>query len=159
MTYNPGTDSYQNDDFEQILDTEFIYDIPYKIDRKKYTEVLKKYNQDMRILDADIVLFRTDYCYSSSWDEKENKEPYLYAFYAWPENSPEGSKDFYDCFLFQDYKYDNKHKEVYENFIREIMGCIIEVDKEHLQKVKDNVVSKIEEFYKQLDIVTNILNK
>lgn len=162
MTYNIATDSYQNDEFEQILDTNFRYDIPYKIDREKYAEILKKHNQKMRIVDADVVLFRTDYCCSSSFDyndeEKENKEPYLYAFYAWPENSPEGR---YDCFLFSDDEYENKElqKEAYENFIREIMGCIIEVDKEYLQKVKDELISKIEEFYKQLNLVNNILNE
>ena len=50
----------------------------------------------------------------------------MYAFFAFPEK-PEGSKDFYDCILFEELNFSN-HKEAYENFVRELMSSVIGVD-------------------------------
>lgn len=123
MYYNPGTGSYETYFLEPILDTGFKSNVPYKIDRKKYQEILEKYKQDMRIVDADVVSFNYDY------SKHDDGKIWLYAFYAYPKNSPEGSEDFYDCFLFDDIRcYDKDIEEEYQKFVRELMECVIGVD-------------------------------
>ena len=42
MYYNPGTGSYCNDFMEHIADTKFRTNVPYKIDKQKYDEILRK---------------------------------------------------------------------------------------------------------------------
>ena len=49
MHYNEATDTYDNDRFEELLETGFRCDIPYLIDRKKYESVLEKRKFRMRI--------------------------------------------------------------------------------------------------------------
>ena len=68
MTYNSGTDSYQADFLENILDTTYKYGVPYIIDREKYESVMKEFKKEMRIKDADIVVFHANY------DKKEDRE-------------------------------------------------------------------------------------
>ena len=131
MEYFEGTGSYEAEFLEQILDTRFRYGVPYKIDKKKWDEILEKYGEKTRFNDADVVKFHSDYSLSDYRDGKL----YSYAFFAWPQNSPEGSDDFYECILFSDYKYNDKHKEAYENFIHEIVKCIICVDQYSLEKL------------------------
>lgn len=129
MTYSEGTGSYEADFLENILDTEYKYGIPYKINREKYEAVMKEFEKEVRIKDANVVVFHADY-------NKEDDEPergiYSFAFFAWPQNSPEGSEDFYDCSLFWDYKYDYKHKEKFEEFVHAILGSVIGIDNQHL---------------------------
>ena len=113
MYYNSGTGSYETDFLEPILDTGFKCNVPSKIDRKKYQEILEKYKKDMRIVDADVVSFNYDY------SKHDDGEIWLYAFYVYPKNSPEGSEDFYDCFLFEDARCNGKNTyEEYEKFVR-----------------------------------------
>lgn len=131
MTYSPGTGGYESDFLEKILDTDFRYGVPYKIDREKYESTLKEFHQEIRVKDADIVVFHASYCK----DNEEDGNIYHYAFFAWPQNSPEGSDDFYECSIFQDYTYDYKHKEVFEEFVRAMLKCIIEPDEEHVRKL------------------------
>ena len=128
MTYNPGTDSYQADFLENILGTIYKYGVPYIIDREKYEAVMKEFNKDVRIKDANVVVFHADY----NKDEENDRGVYSYVFYAWPKNSPEGSEDFYDCSQFWDYDYDYKHKEKFEEFVRAILGSVVGVDKPRL---------------------------
>ena len=128
MTYNPGTDSYQADFLENILDTAYKYGVPYIIDREKYEAIMKKFKKEVRIKDANVVVFHADY----NKDEEDERGIYSYAFYAWPKNSPEGSEDFYDCSQFWDYEYDYKHKERFEEFVRAILGSVVGVDKPRL---------------------------
>lgn len=135
MYYNPGTGSYCNDFMEHIIDTEFRTDVPYKIDKEKYNEILLKYNEISRFKTTDVVTFSMDYNFSSSSKGEDGESPYMYSFFVWPKNTPDGSDDFYDgsddfydCILFDDDKYDDKHKEAYENFIKELTACIIGVD-------------------------------
>lgn len=154
MTYNSSTDSFQNDRFEKILDTNFRYDIPYKINKEKYSEILKEHNQQQRIIDADVVIFRCDYSENEKWGNDELE--LSYTFYAWPENSPENSKDYYDCFQFYHYNYDNQ-KEAYENFVHELLKCVIGVDYEHVMNVYNDILNEREELNKHLEIVENIL--
>ena len=150
MTYNSSTDSFQNDRFEKILNTNFRYDIPYKINKDKYSEILKEHKQKQRIVDADVVIFCCDYT------ENEKGDKLSYTFFAWPENSPENSEDHYDCFQFYHYKYDNQ-KEAYESFVHELLKCVIGVDNEHVMNVYNDILNEREELNKQLEIVENIL--
>lgn len=147
MYYNPGTGSYCNDFMEHIADTELRTDVPYKIDKQKYDEILRKYNESTRFHDSDVVTFSMDYSFHDSSEGEDGETPYMYAFFAFPEK-PEGSKDFYDCILFHDYDYDNKHKEAYENFVRELMTSVIGVDIPTATKEKEKLAAELK---KKLD--------
>lgn len=126
MTYSEATGSYQSDFLENILDTNFRYGIPYKIDREKYKAVMKEFEKEVRIKDANVVVF------TYNEDENDSRNIYYYAFFAWPKNSPEGSEDFYDCSQFWDYDYNFKHKEKFEEFVHAILSSVVGVDKQHL---------------------------
>ena len=89
---------------------------------------MKEFKKEVRIKDANVVVFHADY----NKDEEENSDIYSYAFFAWSKNSPEGSEDFYDCSQFWDYDYDYKHKEKFEEFVHAILGSVIGVDKPRL---------------------------
>ena len=128
MTYNPGTGSYQADFLENILDTTYKYGVPYIIDREKYEAVMKEFEKEVRIKDANVVVFHADY----NKDEEEDRGIYSYTFFAWPKNSPEGSEDFYDCSQFWDYDYNYEHKEKFEEFVHAILESVVGVDKPRL---------------------------
>ena len=134
MTYSPATGSYESDFLENILNTQYKYGVPYKIDREKYESAMKAFNKEVRIKDADVVVFHADY----NKDEDNDRNIYSYTFYAWPKNSPKGSNDFYDCSQFWDYDYDYKHKEKFEEFVFEVLKSIVGVDQECLKnKIKE----------------------
>ena len=128
MTYSSATDSYQADFLESILDTTYKYVVPYIIDRKKYEAVMKEFKKEVRIKDANVVVF---HAYYNKDKEEDGGSICSYTFYAWPKNSPEGSEDFYDCSHFWRL-YDYNHKEKFEEFVRAILGSVVGVDKPHL---------------------------
>lgn len=128
MIYEPGTGSYEAEFLENILDTAYKYGVPYIIDREKYEAVMKEFEKEVRIKDANVVVFHADY----NKDEEEDRGIYSYAFFAWPKNSPDGSEDFYDCSQFWDYDYNYKHKEKFEEFAHAILSSVVGVDKPHL---------------------------
>lgn len=57
MEYNSAIGSYEDEFLEPILDTNFKYGVPYKIDREIYENAFKKFNKNIRIKDADVVVF------------------------------------------------------------------------------------------------------
>ena len=159
MTYSEGTGRYEADFLENILDTEYKYGIPYKINREKYEAVMKEFEKEVRIKDANVVVFHADY-------NKEDDEPergiYSFAFFAWPQNSPEGSEDFYDCSQFWDYNYDYKHKEKFEEFVHAILGSVIGIDNQHLLSLinertmeRDKITREIKTLESYLDPTDN----
>lgn len=152
MTYNTGTDSYQNDFLEPIDETEFLCGVPYKIDREKYKEILERNHRHMRIHDANVVTFSYDYC------AHDDGQIWLYNLFAWPKNSPKGSDDFYDCFQFDD---DTEHKYAayveYHNFVRELMGCVVGVDVPTAINLRDEKVKELKRTFKELDELDNII--
>lgn len=133
MTYSEATGSYEAEFLENILDTVYKYGVPYIIDREKYEVVMKEFGKEVRIKDANVVVFHADY----NKDEEEGRGIYSYAFFAWPKNSPEGSEDFYDCSQFWDYDYDYKHKEEFEVFVYAVLSCVVGVDKPYLLALID----------------------
>ena len=133
MTYSEATGSYEAEFLENILDTAYKYGVPYLIDREKYEVVMREFGKEMRIKDANVVVFHADY----NKDEEEDRGIYSYAFFAWPKNSSEGSEDFYDCSQFWDYDYDYKHKEEFEVFVYAVLSCVVGVDKPHLLALID----------------------
>lgn len=133
MTYSEATGSYETEFLENILDTAYKYGVPYLIDREKYEVVMKEFGKEVRIKDADVVVFHADY----NKDEEEGRGIYSYAFFAWPKNSPEGSEDFYDCSQFWDHDYDHKHKENFEVFVYAVLSCVVGVDKPRLLALID----------------------
>ena len=92
-------------------------------------------------------------------DEDQKRGVYGYTFYAWPQNSPKGSKDFYDCFMFWDWEQENKHKENFEAFVRAILKSIICPDKEYINKLKDEMQEKKKEIEEQTNIINDIYNQ
>ena len=90
MEYNSATDGYESEFLEPILDTNFKYGVPYKIDREVYENAFKKFNKDIRIKDADVVVFHVGYTYYS---DKEGGV-YSYTFYTWPKIAQKKVKTF-----------------------------------------------------------------
>lgn len=156
MTYSSGTGCYESDFLENILDTDFRYGIPYKVDRKKYEAVMRTFNKEIRVKDADVLVFHANY---NKDDDEPERGIYTYAFFAWPENSPEGSDDFYDCSQFWDSKYDDKHKEAFESFVHSILETVIAPDEEYMNKLKSEMQDNKKEIEKQIGIIDNIYNQ
>lgn len=154
MEYNSATDCYQSYFLEPILDTDFKYGVPYKIDREIYENAFKKFNKDIRIKDADVVVFHAD-CNKDEGDEERGI--YFYTFYAWPENSPEGSEDFYDCSQFWDWDYDNKHKETFENFVHAVLESVIKPDKQCGEKLIAELQKEVDIKIKNIESLKNLL--
>ena len=155
MTYLAETGSWQSDFLEKILDTGIRCDVPYKIDRKKYEDVVKKYSLELRIKDADVVIFHVDY--SKDFDDMDGKFTGK-TFFAWPKNSPEGSDDFYDCFQFHDWD-DGHHIDVFENFVHELLESVMHPDPEYLGKLKDTFIEKRKQTNKDIRIISKLLKK
>lgn len=141
MYYNPGTGSYCNDFMEHIVDTEFRTDVPYKIDKQKYNEILLKHNEGSRFKDSDVVTFSFDYSFHSCSEGEDGETPYMYGFFAFPEKQ-EGSDDFYDCILFDDYKYENP-KQAFEDFVKELMTAVIGVDIHAATREKEKLAAEL----------------
>lgn len=153
MTYSPGTGSYEADFLENILNTQYKYGVPYKIDREKYESAMKAFNKEVRIKDADVVIFHAGY----NKDEDSDRNIYSYAFYAWPKNSPKGSDDFYDCSQFWDYDYDYKHKEKFEAFVHAIIATIIGPDHEYLKNLIKEKQAELETLNKNISTLIELL--
>lgn len=150
MIYEPGTGSYEAEFLENILDTAYKYGVPYIIDREKYEAVMKKFEKETVIKDANVVVFHADY----NKDEEEDRGIYSYAFFAWPKNSPDGR---YDCSQFWDYDYDYKHKEKFEEFVHEILESVIGVDVPTAMNLRDRKVKELRNAFKELDELDNII--
>lgn len=160
MYYNPGTGSYCNDFMEHIADTELRTDVPYKIDKQKYDEILRKYNNGSRFKDSDVVTFSMDYTFHGNCEGGDGETPYLYGFFAWPENTPDGSDDFYDCILFEELNFPN-HKEAYENFMRELMTAVIGVDIPTATKEKEKLAAELKkkaDDFTEFETIINLAN-
>ena len=153
MTYDPSTGSYENDFLENILDTTYKYGVPYIIDREKYESVMKEFKKEVRIKDANVVVFHVDY----NKDEEKDRGIYSYAFFAWPKNSPEGSEDFYDCSQFWDYDYNCEHKEKFEEFVHAILESVVGVDIPTAMNLRDERVKELSLAFKELDELDNII--
>lgn len=82
MYYNESTGSYCNDFMEPLVDTGFLTNVPYKINKEKYNEVLKRYNETSRFNETDVVTFSTEYTYRDFNVEEENTTPYMYGFFV-----------------------------------------------------------------------------
>ena len=144
MKYNSATDSYESEFLEPILDTNFKYGVPYKIDREIYENAFKKFNKNSRIKDADVVVFHAKY------DEDYDS----YTFFAFPKNSPED----YDCAQF--YDYDDKHKESFENFthfVDAVLESVISADKQYGEKLIAELQQEIDTKMKDIELLKNLL--
>lgn len=153
MKYNSATDRYENEFLEPILDTNFKYGAPYKINREVYENAFKKFNKDIRIKDADVVVFHVGYTYYS---DKEGGV-YSYTFYTWPKNSPEESEDFYDCAQFYGCDYGNKCKETFEDFVHAVLESVIEVDKAHCKNLINRFQEEVDTKMKNIELLKNII--
>lgn len=161
MYYNESTGSYCNDFMEHIADTELRTDVPYKIDKQKYDEILLKYKNGSRFKTTDVVTFSMDYSFHHCNKGEDGETPYLYGFFVWPENPSDGSGDFYDCILFEELNFSD-HKEAYENFIKELTACIIGVDvptavakKQELSAALKKKVQELAEFEAIIKLANN----
>lgn len=78
MKYNNATDRYESEFLEPILDTNFKYGVPYKINREIYENAFKQFNKNSSIKHAikhaDVVVFHAHY------DEDYGS----YTFFAFP---------------------------------------------------------------------------
>ncbi len=156
MKYNSATDNYESEFLEPILDTNFKYGVPYKIDREKYENVFKKRNINSRIKDADVVVFHAHY----------NEDYDSYTFFAFPQNSTEH----YDCTQFYErfYDYDDddkhydddKHKESFENFthfVDAVLESVINPDKQYSEKLIAELQQEIDTKMKNIESLKNLL--
>lgn len=154
MHYEPGTGSYQNDFLEKILDTDFFFDFPYRIHKERYNNILEKYHQEGRFSDADVVQFHCDYNLEN--DDDETSKIRHRSFFVWPQNSPNGSKDFYDVFLFG--FYIGLTIDEYEKFVHDILDCIICVDIDHAKELKDDLRKQMATLKGNIEIIDGLLN-
>lgn len=142
MTYSDATNSYQADFLENILDTKYRYNVPYKIDKAKYAEVVKRFGKSSNLKRATVVSFFSDYTVS----DREKS----YAFYTWTQNT----KEDYDCFQFWRYEYKGKQRKAYEDFVHAILDCIIGVDYEKTKEIYNRLQKEKNEIDKQIKILT-----
>ena len=152
MYYNDATGSYCSDYMEPILDTGYRCDVPYKVDKKKYDKVLEKYHNKSRFKDTTTVAFTMDY---NQYDDSD--KPWMYSFFAFPINKPDGSDDFYDCALFGDSEVD--YKEQYERFIRDVMETVIAPDIEEIKKIQNKLNNEITDRQNWINEFNNIIQK
>ena len=155
MYYEEGTGSYQNDFLEKILDTDYLFDVPYKINKEAYNTILEEYNQKTRFHDANVVLFRCDYNLED--DHDETTEVTSRGFFIWPQNSPEGSNDFYDAILFG--FGTGLTVDVYEQFVKDILGCVVCVDLDHAKELKDGLCKQMAVLRDNIDIIDGLIIK
>ena len=148
MKYNSATDRYESEFLESILDTNFKYGVPYKINREIYENAFKQFNKNSSIKHAikhaDVVVFHAHY------DEDYGS----YTFFAFPKNSPED----YDCSQF--YDYDDKHKESFENFthfVDAVLESVISADKQYGEKLIAELQQEIDIQMKNIESLKNLL--
>ena len=148
MKYNSATDRHESEFLEPILDTNFKYGVPYKINREIYENAFKKFNKNSSIKHAikhaDVVVFHAHY------DEDYGS----YTFFAFPKNSPED----YDCAQF--YDYDDKHKESFENFthfVDAVLESVISADKKYGEKLIAELKQEIDAKMKDIELLKNLL--
>lgn len=145
MIYSEATGSYEAEFLENILDTTYKYGVPYIIDREKYEAVMNEFKKEVRINDANVVVFNADY------------DIYSYAFFAFPKNSPDGSEDFYDCSQFWDYDYDYKHKEKFEEFVHAILESVVGVDVPTAMSLRNEKANELRRTFKERGELDNII--
>ena len=148
MKYNSATDRHESEFLESILDTNFKYGVPYKINREIYENAFKQFNKNSSIKHAikhaDVVVFHAHY------DEDYGS----YTFFAFPKNSPED----YDCAQF--YDYDDKHKESFENFthfVDAVLESVISADKQYGEKLIAELQQEIDTKMKDIELLKNLL--
>ena len=148
MKYNSATDRHESEFLEPILDTNFKYGVPYKINREIYENAFKQFNKNSSIKHAikhaDVVVFHAHY------DEDYGS----YTFFAFPKNSPED----YDCAQF--YDYDDKHKESFENFthfVDAVLESVISADKQYGEKLIAELKQEIDAKMKDIELLKNLL--
>ena len=151
MTYSEATGNYQADFLESILDTTYKYGVPYIIDREKYEAVMKEFKKEVRIKDANVVVFHADY------NKEEDRDIYSYTFFAWPKNSPDGSEDFYDVAQFWDWDYENNHKKLFEEFVHAILESVVGVDVPTATNLRDEKAKELRHAFKELNELDNII--
>lgn len=150
MYYEEVIDAYCNDFLEPIIDTTFRYDVPYKIDKEKYTEVLKKYNYTSRFKDADVVTFGFHL-------NTEDRYNYL-AFFVHPQNSPNGSEDFYDCIQFGSlFESESRPYDTHQDFIRDLLQCVIKPSTEHIREMMNDIREQINKNHEDLNSLQRII--
>lgn len=150
MYYEEAIGSYCNDFLEPILDTQFRYDIPYRVDKEKYNEVLKKYNCTSRFKDADVVTFS----FNLNTEDRYN----VLAFFVHPQNSPNGSEDFYDCIQFDSFFEDvSRPYDTHQDFIRDLLQCIIKPSTEHIREMMNAIREGINKKHEELNILQRTL--
>ena len=154
MYYDEVTGDFHNEDFEQILDTEFRFDIPYLINKEKYENTLRKYNINPRVKDADIVVFNS----TCTKDDDSNEK--TYTFFAFPRNSPEGSDDFYECIQFGDW-FEEKGRpySMHNQFITELISCISGPSQMYCYELKKSIMKDIKQDLEHIELIDNIISK
>jgi len=144
MTYSDATDSYQADFLENILGTKYRYNVPYKIDKVKYAEVVKRFGKSSNLKRATVVSFFSDY----SVHDREKS----YAFYTWSQNT----KEHYDCFQFWRHTYKGKQRKAYEDFVKALLECVIEPDYDRVSDLQEKLTAQKNEIDNQLKLLINL---
>ena len=148
MKYNSATDRHESEFLEPILDSNFKYGVPYKINREIHENAFKKFNKNSSIKHAikhaHVVVFHAHY------DEDYG----CYTFVAFPKNSPED----YDCAQF--YDYDDKHKESFENFthfVDAVLESVISPDKQYSEKLIAELQQEVDTKMKNIELLKNLI--
>lgn len=154
MYYEESTGSYQNDFLERILDTDYLFDLPYRIHKERYNNILENYHLKGRFKDADVVMFHCDYNLED--DDDETSKINTRGFFIWPKNSPKGSKDFYDAFLFG--FGTGLTVDDYDKFVRDILDCVLCVDNDQARELKDDLRKQMATLKDNINTIDGLLN-
>ncbi len=152
MKYDKGTDSYQNEYMEDILDTGLKYDIPYVIDMEKYQQVLTEYSETNSFKNTDTVIFYADYSVD------EDHIPWLYAFYVFPSNQPTENIITYDCVMFGSHR-EGQIESKFSKFVHKIAECVKHPNDFVLTQIQKKLESEIDEKKKNIEYINKLLNR
>ena len=157
---------FHSEKFEKILDTEYMCDVPYKIDLKKYNEVMEKYlnpgpsRRDLKSKIDTIVISFEKYLPVES-------ENYLTCnLYVWRTSRVYAGNDDecdYNCFLFSNDCDEDKTPETvvteFEQCLRDVLDCIICLNEVAAKQYIKDVNEAIEEKQKEIETFKDIIEK
>lgn len=148
-------EQYQSALLEKILDTDFYYGVPYKIDYAKYMGVILEHLEfpfSSNIKEGESVVFSAEKFKLLFSDE-------TCTLYVSSSSDKEGI--FYDRFCFER-KFNETDKPLnkrFKRFVKEILSCIIDVDKNALKGLKKAEIKELHKIQAKLDKIDEILAK
>jgi len=156
MYYDESIGSFTNDFLEKIENTDFYYNVPYKIDKEKYGIVARRRGlKTTGIESANVVSFSADY----GIDEDAAGKMIRRSFFVWPKNSADGSDDWHDVFFFGYCSGMDIPIDEYENVVMEILGCVTGIDIDCSAELLGRLLDKLDKTVKEIQTLREIIKQ